>query len=88
LLNPEKKASAIEQKKMLPAATSVKGSVMLTPSHVPVSACKRADAAMIISIVIANNNVRLRLLVLMSLLLLLTNRQLSQRTLIILNVTL
>jgi len=40
---PEKYASAIEQKKTLPADTSVKGSVMLTPPQVPVSACNRVD---------------------------------------------
>jgi hypothetical protein len=36
-VRPEKYASAIEQKKMLPI-TSVKGSVVIAPLHVPVSA--------------------------------------------------
>jgi hypothetical protein len=40
LVSAEKYASAIEQKKMLLEGTSVNGSVMLAPPHVPVSARK------------------------------------------------
>jgi hypothetical protein len=48
--SPEKYASAIEQKKTLPADTSVNGSVMLAPPHVPVSARRRLDAIVMINI--------------------------------------
>jgi hypothetical protein len=48
--SPEKYASAIEQKKTLPAATSVNGSVMLAPPHMPVSARRRLDARVMINI--------------------------------------
>src|SRR5690349_9622655 len=44
LLKPEKKASAIWQKKGL-LITSVNGSVMLAPPQVPVSACRRVESA-------------------------------------------
>ena len=43
LLNPEKNASAIWQKKTLPA-TSVNGTVVDTPPQLPVSAGSRLDA--------------------------------------------
>ena len=50
LVKPEKKASAIEQKKKLLEGTSVNGSVMLEPPHVPVSARRRLDAIVIMNI--------------------------------------
>lgn len=49
LVNPEKYASAIEQKKMLLEGTSVNGSVIIWPPHIPVSAFNRADATVIIA---------------------------------------
>jgi hypothetical protein len=45
LVNPEKNASAIAQKKMLLGDTSVNGIVVLAPPQVPVVACSRVDAA-------------------------------------------
>jgi len=42
LVRPEKNASAIWQKKLLPA-TSVKGSDLIAPPQVPVSAGRRLD---------------------------------------------
>jgi len=44
LVRPEKNASAIWQKKMLPI-TSVNGSVVVAPPHVPVSAGSRLDVS-------------------------------------------
>jgi hypothetical protein len=43
-VRPEKNASAIWQKNRLPI-TSVKGSVVIAPPHVPVSAGRRLDAS-------------------------------------------
>jgi hypothetical protein len=43
-VRPEKNASAIWQKKTLPI-TSVKGSVVIAPPHMPVSAGSRMDAS-------------------------------------------
>ena len=42
-VRPEKKASAIWQKNILPI-TSVNGTVVIAPPHVPVSAGRRLDA--------------------------------------------
>lgn len=47
LVSPEKYAFAIEQKKMLPAATSVNGRAVLAPPQFPVSARRAPDAAVI-----------------------------------------
>lgn len=66
LLSPEKNASAIEQKNTLVLGTSVKGSVMLAPPQVPVSACKRSDAAVIITNAATSAIVLLRMLVFVS----------------------
>jgi hypothetical protein len=66
LLSPEKNASAIEQKNTLVLGTSVKGSVMLAPPQVPVSACNRSDTAVIITIAATSRIVRFRTLVFVS----------------------
>jgi hypothetical protein len=50
LVKPEKNASAIEQKKMLPEETSVNGSVMLASPHVPVSALGFVDKVAMMTI--------------------------------------
>src|SRR5262245_15523850 len=50
LVSPEKKASAIEQKKMLLEGTSVNGREIICPPHVPVSARNWVDAAVMIAI--------------------------------------
>jgi hypothetical protein len=65
LVNPEKNASAIWQKNGL-LITSVNGSVVLTPTQVPVSACKRSDAAVIITIAATSIIALLRILVFIS----------------------
>jgi hypothetical protein len=44
LVRPEKNASAIWQKKILPI-TSVNGSVVVAPPHMPVSAGSRLDVS-------------------------------------------
>jgi hypothetical protein len=44
LVNPEKNASPIEQKKILEDGTSVNGSAMLAPPQAPVSARSFADS--------------------------------------------
>jgi hypothetical protein len=64
LVSPEKNASAIEQKKMLPADTSVKGSVMLAPPQVPVSACNRLDSTVTLTIIEMRRLVRMAMLAL------------------------
>jgi hypothetical protein len=49
LVSPEKYASAIWQKKPLPA-TSVKGKVVVAPPQLPLSARRRLDAIVMINI--------------------------------------
>jgi hypothetical protein len=50
LVNPEKYASAIEQKKRLPGSTSAKGIVMLAIPQVPVVASKRVGSKLMLTI--------------------------------------
>jgi hypothetical protein len=64
LVRPEKNASAIEQKNTLAAGTSVKGSVTLAPSHIPVSACNRTDSAVMLTINEMSRLVRMAMLAL------------------------
>jgi hypothetical protein len=49
LVNPEKYAAAIEQKKPLLAGTSVNGKVVLVPLQAPVSARNRADVRLMVN---------------------------------------
>src|SRR5204863_330335 len=63
LVSPEKKASAIEQKKLLLEGTSLNGNVMLAPPQVPVSARKPADTTVIVTIADATNSILLRALI-------------------------
>jgi hypothetical protein len=48
-VNPEKNASAIEQKKMFVPGTSVNGSVLVPAPHMPVSARSRLDNTIIVA---------------------------------------
>lgn len=56
----EKYASAIEQKKMLLAGTSVNGRVVVCPPHVPMSAHSRDEEIVIIAIAATNSMALLR----------------------------
>jgi hypothetical protein len=57
-VSPVKNAEAIEQKNMFEEATSVKGSVVFAPPHVPVSARIRLDVTLNTTIPATNKTAR------------------------------